>query len=192
MVRPLSVSVRLTPACTFLPICGTGSYFGGYVDVPVLQDSHLVGPPTSLQPMCRTKLSRTHMFLPGTPETGNQHAGMEALAQASSYALSTLNDGNLKNTHAIHFFTDNTGAIQRIFKGTPGLQDPRQRNRQPSSKTWQSIMTTQLELVVLPLRRCRLETCPRRDVDRSMDLYHETSTIRPHSCRSLHATAIAH
>ena len=46
MVRPLSVSVRLTPACTFLPICGTGSYFGGYVDVPVLQDSYLVGPPT--------------------------------------------------------------------------------------------------------------------------------------------------
>jgi hypothetical protein len=45
---------------------------------------------------------------------------MEALAQASSYTLSTLNDSNLNNTHAIHFFTDNTAAIQRIFKGTLG------------------------------------------------------------------------
>ena len=47
-------------------------------------------------------------------------AEMEALAQAGSYDLSTLNDDNLNNTHAIHFFTDNMGAIQRIFKGTPG------------------------------------------------------------------------
>ena len=45
---------------------------------------------------------------------------MEALAQASSYALSTLDDGTLNNAHSIHFFMDNTGAIQRIFKGTPG------------------------------------------------------------------------
>ena len=54
------------------------------------------------------------------PRAEAYDAEMEALAQASSYALSTLNDGNLNNTHAIHFFTDNTGAIQRIFKGTPG------------------------------------------------------------------------
>ena len=45
---------------------------------------------------------------------------MEALAQASSYALSVLDDGTLNNAHSIHIFTDNTGAIQRIFKGTPG------------------------------------------------------------------------
>ena len=54
------------------------------------------------------------------PRAEAYDAEMEALAQASSYALSALNDGNLNNTHAIHFFTDNTGAIQRMFKGTLG------------------------------------------------------------------------
>ena len=53
------------------------------------------------------------------PRAEAYDAEMEALAQASSYALSALEDSAL-NTHSVHFFTDNTGAIQRIFKGTPG------------------------------------------------------------------------
>jgi ribonuclease HI len=36
--------------------------------------------------------------------------------------------GNLDNTHAIHFFTDNTGTIQRIFKGTPGKAQSHSRH----------------------------------------------------------------
>ena len=47
-------------------------------------------------------------------------AEMEALAQASSHIKTALTTGTLNNVHTIHFFADNTGAIQRIFKGTPG------------------------------------------------------------------------
>lgn len=47
-------------------------------------------------------------------------AEMEALARASEYINSLENQGRLNQLQNIHFFADNTGAGQRIFKGTPG------------------------------------------------------------------------
>jgi ribonuclease HI len=47
-------------------------------------------------------------------------AEMEALTQASAHVVSLSRGGSLAGIHSIHIFSDNTGAIQRIFKGTPG------------------------------------------------------------------------
>lgn len=43
---------------------------------------------------------------------------METLARASSYIDSLSTNGPLNHTKHLHFFADNTGACQHIFKGT--------------------------------------------------------------------------
>ncbi|KAF8320946.1 hypothetical protein DL93DRAFT_2107613, partial [Clavulina sp. PMI_390] len=46
---------------------------------------------------------------------------MEALAQASAHIADLSSRHLLEQITQIFFFADNTGAIQRIFEGTPGL-----------------------------------------------------------------------
>jgi ribonuclease HI len=47
-------------------------------------------------------------------------AEMEALTKASTHIVSLSRGGSLASINSIHIFSDNTEAIQRIFKGTPG------------------------------------------------------------------------